>query len=112
MQSNTITRNYAPYPAHPGDKGQYSIDTSSIEEDINGYITFISKRVGIEYTGYALIQIDRNAKRYKDLGYSEINEESITLHKDDLSQEWVELVDGSSKSHCSTKIKFVMNNCA
>lgn len=99
MQSNTITRNYVPYPTHPGDKGQYFIDINSISKDNNGHITLISKRVGIDYTGYTLIQIDSNAKRYKELGYSEINEESITLHNDESAQEWVDLVDGSSKHH-------------
>ncbi|WP_337263612.1 hypothetical protein [Serratia sp. MMO-24] len=97
MQSDKIIRNYVPYPNHPGDKGQYFIDINSITKDINGHITLISKRVGIDYTGYTLIKIDCNAKKYKELGYSEIDEESITLHKDASSQEWVDLVDGSSK---------------
>lgn len=109
MQSNTTTRHYVPYPTHPGDKGQYYIDTGSIAKDINGHITLISKRVGIEYTGYTLILIDCNAKRYKELGYSEINEESITLHKDESSQEWVDLVDGSSKDHL---VQFVCGHYA
>jgi hypothetical protein len=74
-----------------GDKGKYFL----LEKKRTGNIVrALSKRVGVDSTGYTITETNCLTKHMRELGYSE---ESPSAIKEQATK-WFELVPGSSKS--------------
>lgn len=77
--------------AQGGDKGDYYL-ISSDQKD--GLIKAVSKRVGVDSTGYTMIEMDCKNRRMRTLAYGE----GALSEMKPAKTGWFELMQGSSKA--------------
>jgi len=73
------------------DKGKYYLLDSATR---GGITTTLHKRVGVNEIGYSKTEINCKTMEYRDMGYSEVGPDKITV----VASRWTKVLTGSSKS--------------